>query len=505
MNIYEVAVFVIYIVVMMGFGVYFFRKSKGGEKEYYLGSRELGPWVTALSAGTSDMSAWVLMGLPGAVYWFGLSHAWIAIGLALGYILSWVFVAPRLRQFSIVADDAITLPQFFTNRFKTKSKLLQCICAGVFVVAFAAYTIAHIVVCGVLLNLVFGMDETTGMILGAVLIIAYTFLGGYKGVSWSDFFQGLLMLIALMAAPVFALMAIHPAAFAAAVLPEYYWSFLFTGFFDWESWANIFTGLGWGLGYFGMPHIIVRYMSIRKQEEVKKAAGVAITWNLLILSASVVAGILGRIYFGDSLGPPGYYGTPGGVAGISGGEIVFIELARTIFPTIIAGVLLSAILASAMSSTDSKLLVSSSAFTADVYKPIFRKNASEKEMIWVGRSVVVAVAVVATIIATSPGRVTIMELVGNAWGILGAAFGPAILLSLYWKRFNLAGATAGIVSGAIVAVIWLAVPALLGTGLFGIVPAFAIGLFSSVIVTVATKKPSIEVEEMFDRALALKD
>ncbi|MCL2224871.1 MAG: sodium/proline symporter [Defluviitaleaceae bacterium] len=498
----EVAVFIIYIVIMMGFGVYYFVKSKGGgEKEYYLGNREMGPWVSALSAGTSDMSAWVLMGLPGAIYWFGMSRAWIAIGLAAGYILSWIFVAPRLRQFSIAAQDSITLPQFFTNRFVTNSKLLQCICAVVFIVAFAAYSIAHIVVCGVLFNLVFGMQESTGMILGAVLIIFYTFLGGFKGVSVSDFFQGSLMLLALMAAPFFALFAISPEAFTATAFPDTYWNLLFTGQLDWGSISHILTGFGWGLGYFGMPHIIVRYMAIRKQSEVKKSAIIAIAWNLIILTAAVAAGILGRVYLGSigiELGAPG-------AAGTGGGETVFIEMARRIFPAVIAGVLLSAILSAAMSSTDSKLLVSSSSFTADVYKPLFRKNASHNEMIWIGRFVVVAIAVVATAIALSPGRGTIMGIVGNAWGVFGAAFGPSMLLALYWKRFNLAGAITGIVSGTAVAILWIVVPPLAATGVFGIVPAFFISLFAAIGVTLATPKPGKEVEELFDKALAIQD
>jgi sodium/proline symporter len=520
-NFWEVTVFVIYIVIMMGFGVYYFIKAKGGnEKEYYLGNREMGPWVSALSAGTSDMSAWVLMGLPGAIYWFGMSRAWIAIGLAVGYILSWIFIAPRLRQFSITAKDSITLPQFFTNRFITNSKVLQCICAVVFIVAFAAYTIAHIVVCGVLFNTVFGMDESAGMILGAVLIVFYTFLGGFKGVSVSDFFQGSLMLLALMAAPFFALFAIDPGAFAATVFPENYWNLLSTGSLDWQSVAHILTGFGWGLGYFGMPHIIVRYMAIRKQSEVKKSAGIAISWNVLILTASVAAGILGRVYFGDALGAPG-------AAGTGGGESVFIEMARAIFPAVIAGVLLSAILSAAMSSTDSKLLVSSSSFTADVYKPLFRKNASNREMIWMGRAVVVLIAVVATAIAVSPGRGTIMDIVGNAWGVFGAAFGPSMILALYWKRFNLAGAITGIVTGTTVAVLWVAIPtftrnaidaagyAHVNTGLqdfileasrlFGIVPAFFLSLIAAIVVTLATKKPSAEIEDLFDKSLALQD
>ncbi|MCL1845941.1 MAG: sodium/proline symporter [Defluviitaleaceae bacterium] len=495
----EIVVFVIYVMIMMGFGVYFFVKSKGGgEREYYLGNREMGPWVSALSTGTSDMSAWVLMGLPGAIYWFGMSRAWIAIGLALGYILSWIFIAPRLRQFSIMAKDSITLPQFFTNRFLTDSKLLQCICAAVFIVAFTAYSIAHIVVCGVLFNLVFGMEETNGMILGAVLIIFYTFLGGFKGVSVSDFFQGGLMLLALMAAPFFALFALDPGAFGETVFRENYWNFLSSGYFDWESISHILTGFGWGLGYFGMPHIVVRYMAIRKQREVKKSAAIAIAWNLLILSASVGAGILGYVHFGDVLGAPG-------AAGAGGGETVFILMSRAIFPAIISGVLLSAILSAAMSSTDSKLLVSSSSFVADIYKPFIHPEANKTEMIWIGRLVVVIIALIATLIALTPGRGTIMGIVGNAWGVFGAAFGPSMLLALYWKRFNLAGAITGILTGTIVAVLWIIVPPLAATGIFGIVPAFFISLIAAIAATLATKEPPAEVEKLFEQALALKD
>ncbi|MCL1878527.1 MAG: sodium/proline symporter [Defluviitaleaceae bacterium] len=535
-DVVEIVVFVVYIAIMMSFGVYFFIKSKGsGEKDYYLGNREMGPWVSALSSGTSDMSAWVLLALPGSIYWFGMSRAWIAAGLAFGYILSWIFIAPRLRQFSIVADDSITLPQFFTNRFKTKSKLLQCICAAVFIVAFTAYSIAHIVVCGVLFNIVFGMSQEAGMIIGALLIIFYTFLGGFKGVSVSDFFQGGLMLLALMAAPFFVLFALDTGTFAATVFPEHYWNPLFTGSFDWESISHILTGLGWGLGYFGMPHIIVRYMAIRKQREVKKSAIIAIGWNVLILSAAVAAGILGRVFLGAhgvELGAPGAVGT-------GGGETVFIVLARWIFPVVVSGVLLSAILSAAMSSTDSKLLISSSSFVADIYKPLIRKSAGKTELIWMGRAVVVFVAVVATGIALWPGRGTIMDIVGNAWGIFGAAFGPSMILALYWKRFNLAGALAGIISGTTIASVWAfglmivragvanAAEAAYAAGyiastadfvrsglqegilnigrLFGIVPAFFVSLALAIIVTLLTKKPPAEVEKLFDDALALTD
>jgi sodium/proline symporter len=309
------------------------------------------------------------------------------------------------------------------------------------------------------------------------------------------------MLIALMAAPFFALFAISPEAFTATAFPDTYWNLLFTGQLDWGSISHILTGFGWGLGYFGMPHIIVRYMAIRKQSEVKKSAIIAIAWNLIILTAAVAAGILGRVYLGYlgiELGAPG-------AAGTGGGETVFIEMARRIFPAVIAGILLSAILSATICSTDYKLLVSFSSFTADVYKPFFRRNASQKEMIWVGRFVIVAIAVVATAIAISPGCGTIMGIVANAWGVFGAAFGPSMLLALYWKRFNLSGAIAGILTGTGVAVLWIVVPALENTGVFGIVPAFFLSLFVAIGVTLATKAPGKEVEELFEKALAIND
>ncbi|MCL2580578.1 MAG: sodium/proline symporter PutP [Oscillospiraceae bacterium] len=491
-NYVEVAVFIVYLIIMIGFGVYFFFKASGGEKEYYLGSRELGPWVSALSAGASDMSAWVLMGLPGAIFWFGLGQVWIAVGLAAGYISAWLLVAPRLRQFSITAGDAITLPQYLTNRFLSKSKALQVVCAVIFIVAYTAYTAAHILACGRLFNIVFGMDQMLAMFISAFIIVAYTFLGGFKAVSWSDFFQGMLMLGALMAAPIFALMAIEPGAFAATVFPENYWNLLSSGQLDWASWSDILSGFGWGLGYFGMPHIVIRFMAIRSQREVRKSAAIGISWNLLILAFSVAAGIAGRVYLGDTLG-------------FENRELVFIAMSRAIFPALISGVLLSAILAAAMSSADSKLLVSSSAFTADVYKPMLRKNASEGEMLWLGRFVVVIIAIAATLIAANPNGGTIMSLVGNAWGVFGAAFGPAILLSLFWKRFTFPGAVAGIIAGAATNIIWLVTPVLADTGLYEIIPGFIVGTLFAVVATLLSKKPDAEVEALYDRALELAD
>jgi len=481
----EIVVFIIYLVFMLGIGVFFFLRSKdGGEKTYFLGGREMGPWVSALSAGASDMSAWVLMGLPASIYAAGIGQAWIAIGLAIGYAVSWTVQAPRLRRFTIVAGDSITIPQYLTNRFLSKSRALQLICAAIFLIAYTIYAASSIKACGTLFNTVIGMDATAAMYLAAVIIISYTFLGGFSAVCWTDFFQGLLMLAALLIAPIFALALVksgNASAAASAPLPEGYWNLF-------ANWKDVVSGLGWGLGYFGMPHIIVRFMSVRSDKDLRKSAKIGITWNVLIVFFSVAAGCIGHLFLGD----------------IADSSTVFIQMVRAIFPAVISGVLLSAILAAAMSTADSQLLASASAFASDVYKPVIRKNeASDKEMLWAGRFVVLAIAVVAVLIASNPNSGTIMGLVENAWGVFGAAFGPAILLSLFWKRFTFEGAVAGIVAGAVVDIGWLAF--LSSVGIYEIIPGFAAGLIAAIIVSKCSKAPSAEVEALFDKAVASND
>lgn len=477
----ESIVFVVYLAFMLGIGVYFFVKSKdGGEKDYFLGGRQMGPWVSALSAGASDMSAWVLMGLPASIYAFGIGQAWVAIGLAIGYAISWTVEAPRLRRFTIVANDAITVPQYLTNRFVSKSKALQIICAIIFLVAYTIYAASSMKACGTLFHTVIGIDATLAMYLAAAIIVGYTFLGGFSAVCWTDFFQGMLMLAALLIAPIFALIVIKGggAAESVADLPANYWNLF-------SSWKDIVSGLGWGLGYFGMPHIIVRFMSVRSDKDLKKSAKIGITWNVLIVIFSVAAGCIGHLLLGE----------------ISDSSTVFIQMVRMLFPALISGVLLSAILAASMSTADSQLLASASAFASDVYKPVLRKGkASDKEMLWAGRFVVLAISVIAVLIASNPNSGTIMGLVENAWGLFGAAFGPAIMLSLFWKRFNFEGAIAGIVTGAVVDVLWLL--CLSSTGIYEIIPGTIAGLIAAIIVSRCTKAPSEEVEKLFDKAVS---
>ncbi len=481
----EAIIFIVYLVFMIGVGLFFFLRSKGaGEKEYFLGGRKMGPWVSALSAGASDMSAWVLMGLPTSIYAAGLGQVWIAVGLAIGYALSWLFEAKRLRAFSIVSDDAITIPQYLTRRFKSKSYALQVVCAVIFLIAYTIYAASSIKAAGRLFNQVIGIDTNIAMYLAAAIIIAYTFLGGFSAVCWTDFFQGLLMLGALLLAPLFALnlMNITPEAIAAET-PAFYNPI--------TSWQDIASGLGWGLGYFGMPHIIIRFLSLRSQKDIKKSATIGISWTTLILIFAALVGIFGRQMMAYD-------------AQMVKDEAVFINMVRQMFPAVISGVLLSAILAAAMSTADSQLLSAASAFSSDVYKPIVRNNkASNREMLWTGRMVVIIIAVIALVIASDPGAKSIMDLVANAWGVFGAAFGPVILLSLFWKRMNFLGALTGIVAGAAVDIAWLAF--LSDTGLYEIIPGFAAGLIVAVVVSLVTKKPSREVEELFDAGVRYED
>ncbi|MCQ2538505.1 MAG: sodium/proline symporter [Lachnospiraceae bacterium] len=499
MAIAELIAFILYFAVVIYIGIHFFLKSRksGSEKDYFLGGREMSGPVAALSAGASDMSAWVLMGLPGAIYVAGLGQVWISVGLIIGTILAWVFVAPRLRTFSIKADDSITIPQFLTNRFKSKNKILQIVCAIVFIIAYTVYAASSISACGDLFVTVFNLDsKLVPMIVATLIIVAYTFLGGFNAVCWTDFFQGLLMLAALMIVPIVTMVIINTKGFdpvSAVNIPATYYNFLSSGKFDSTSMIDILSGLSWGFGYFGMPHILIRYMSIKSRKEMNRSRVIGSCWTFLIITAATFVGIFGRKYLGEMLADNGTQ------------SMVFIQMVRRIFPALISGILLSAILSASMSTADSQLLASSSAFASDVYKPVIRKKASDKEMLWAGRIVVIIIAVAALFIAINPNSGGIMSLVSNAWGFFGAAFGPAIILALYWKRFNYAGAVSGILAGFVVDALWLyAVPseALGGWGaLYELFPGFIIGLVVSVVVTLCTKAPAKEVTDLFDQSV----
>ena len=503
----DILAFVLYFVAMIGIGIYFFIKSKDvTEKDYFLGGRAMGPWVTAMSAQASDMSAWLLMGLPGSILAFGFGQAWIGIGLAIGTAANWILVAKRLRKFSKASGDAITLPQYLSNRFLSKSHTLSIICAVVFLVCFTIYVASAFVAgAGVFTTLVPTLTTETAMIIFAAIVLVYTFLGGFNAVCWTDFFQGLLMLAALLIVPIAIVFVkdLDPNAINTVYSGPNGEQFTFVANFFNASWQDILSGLGWGLGYFGMPHIIVRFMAIEKPSMVKKSATVAIIWVVLSLAATIVIGYLGRMFvYAD--------GRDLSKALLETGNqsLIFVELARDVFPAFIAGLLLAAIIAASMSTADSQLLVAASSFSSDIYKPIVRKNASNKEMLWVSRIIVLVIAVVAYFIASSEGKAAqaIMNLVSNAWGIFGAAFGPAVLLSLFWKRFTYKGAVAGIVVGAVVDMLWLWLPVADGkaltsvTAIYEIIPGFIIGGIAAIIVTLLDKKPSAEVEAIYEKA-----
>lgn len=509
-NVYEMISFVAYFLLVLSVGIFFFFKGRKdqSEKGYFLGGRNMGGMVAALSAGASDMSAWVLMGLPGAIALYGLGQVWISIGLLIGTVCAWIFVAPRLRRFAIVADDAITVPQFLSNRFKAKNPTLRISCAVIFVVAYCIYAASSIVACGDLFSTVIpAVDKKTAMIIAASVIVVYTLLGGFNAVCWTDFFQGMLMLAALLAVPLVAVgfMKVNGAPSAPLTDPANYYNFLSSGSLDWKSVSDILTGLGWGLGYFGMPHILVRYMAIKNDKEMKRSQIMGIIWITLILGMATMVGLVAHKFLGGELNG-------------SNSSLAFIKMIRYLFKygavALIGGLLLSAIVAASMSTADSQLLASSSSFASDIYKTTIRKKASDKEMMWVGRFAVLAVTIIALIIAMVPQLSNIMTLVSAAWSIFGASFGPAILLALFWKRFNYKGACAGIITGFAVSVLWMVLfnleyygftSVIYGTNLYEIVPGFLVGLAVAVTVTLLTKKPSEEIQAMFEKVENFKD
>ncbi len=497
----EVLAFALYFIVIVSVGIYFFFKERSNatQENFFLGGRQMGPWVTAMSSTASDMSAWLLMGLPGSILAFGFGQMWIGIGLGLGTIANWIFVAERLRRFSRAAGDAITVPQYLGNRFLSKSHTLQVISAVIFFVCFTVYVAsAYVAGVSVFTTIFPNLSSQTAMIIFAIAMLLITFFGGFKAVCWTDFFQAMLMFAALLAVPIIVAVTqeLDTAALATvysytdAVSGEMVECAFGTGIFD-ASWQEIISGLAWGLGYFGMPHILVRFMSIEKPSMVKRSAVMAIIWIIITLGCACLIAYFGRMLLAEEL------------LTVGAQKMVFIEFARRLFPAFLAGILLAAIMAASMSTADSQLLVASSSFTSDIYKPILRKEASEKEVLWVGRLVVVLVAIIAFFIASSKGEgaQAIMNLVENAWAGFGASFGPVIILSLFWKRLTYKGAIAGVLGGAIVDVVWLAGGFSASTGIYELFPGFIAGLVCAVVVTLIDKEPSDEVKALFDRAL----
>lgn len=505
----DIVAFALYFALVIFIGVYFFIKTRkdSGEKGFFLGGRKMNGLVSALSAGASDMSAWVLMGLPGSIYLYGLGQVWISIGLLIGTVLAWIFVAPRLRRYSILADDSITIPQYLTNRFKSKNHALQIVSAIIFMIVYCVYGASSISACGTLFKTLFGLDERIAMVIATLIIVLYLFLGGFNAVCWTDFFQGMIMLVALMLTPIVAVCVLKVEAGVGTALPQNFYNMLATGKFDWTSVATILTGLGWGLGYFGMPHIIIRYISIKSEGEMKRSRVIGCIWTALILIMASVVALVARKYLGDSL--------------VGNQQRVFITLARKVFPIFLGSLIITAILAASMSTADSQLLASSSAFASDIYKSKIRKNASDKEVVWVGRIVVVAISLLAFAIAMLgsgakpivPAFSTIMGLVSAAWAAFGASFGPVILLSLYNRRVNYKGATAGIIAGFVSDILWMIFfnmeyygmkSVIYNVELYEIIPGFIIGLLTAILVSAFTESPSEEVRALFDRVANAK-
>lgn len=471
----------IYMIGMLIIG-YFAYKRTSNLSDYMIGGRTLGPAVTALSAGASDMSGWLLMGLPGAMFTQGLSASWIAIGLSIGAYLNWLYVAPRLRVYTEVSNNSMTIPSFLENRFGDQSNLLRIISGVVIIVFFTFYVSSGMVSGGVLFETTFHLDYQWGLWIIAAVVIAYTLFGGFLAVSWTDFVQGLIMFLALILVP--AVTLIEVGGFGStfdeitSVDPKLF------DIFKGTSLVGIISLMAWGLGYFGQPHIIIRFMAISSVKEIKKARTIGMSWMIFSVGGAMLTGFIGLAYY-----------TKQGMK-LSDAETVFIKLSEILFHPIITGFLLAALLAAVMSTISSQLLVTSSSLTEDVYKTFFRRSATEKELLLISRLAVLVVSVISVIIAFGKNG-TILSLVGYAWAGFGAAFGPVILLSLYWKRMNRWGALAGIISGAVTVIVWANVPVLAKT-LYEIVPGFIVCTLAILVVSLLTPAPAEKVQKEFD-------
>jgi sodium/proline symporter len=479
--------FFIYVCLMMFIGYLAYRRTHS-LSDYILGGRRLGKWVTALSACASDMSGWLLLGLPGYAYAAGLEAGWIALGLLAGTYFNWRLVAGRLRHYSVIAGNSQTLPAFFENRFHDESRSLRVVSAIFILLFFLFYTSSGLVAGGKLFNTVFELPYHWAVTAGALVIVIYTFVGGFLAVSWTDLFQGLLMALALLIVPIMAVSSIGGLDGTLSAASETNPALL-DALSDVDSEPlgvlAVMSLLAWGLGYFGQPHILARFKAIRSVDDIPAARKIAVSWVALTLFCAVFVGIAGIGYLQPVLEG-------------ADTEKVFILLVEALFHPVIAGICLAAILAAIMSTADSQLLVSASVFTSDFYRVWFRRSASEQELVWTGRLAVLAIAIIALVLAWDPDR-KVLDLVAYAWAGFGAAFGPALILSLFWRRMNRNGAVAGIIVGGVTVVVWKQ----LSGGLFDlyeIVPGFVLSLLAIVITSVLTRAPEQNVLRDFDRA-----
>lgn len=482
----------LYFIAMLGIGLYAYKKSTSDVSGYMLGGRSLTPSVAALSAGASDMSGWMLMGLPGAMYLSGVSSLWIGIGLILGAFLNYLIVAPRLRTYTEIANNSITLPDFFENRFEDKTRLLRVVSSIVIVVFFTLYTSSGIVAGGKLFESSFGLSYETGLYVTAGVVVAYTLFGGFLAVSLTDFVQGCIMFVALVLVPVVTLNEVggieevHTAV--KQINPE------LLNAFSGMTLLGIISAMAWGLGYFGQPHIIVRFMAIRSVKDMPTARRIGMSWMIVSLIGAMATGFAGIAYVQKT-----------GLK-LDDAETIFIVLSQLLFNPLVAGFLLAAILAAIMSTISSQLLVTSSSLTGDFYQAFLNKEASEKQLVLVGRISVLIVALVAIFLAYDRNS-TILSLVSNAWAGFGAAFGPVVIGSLYWSKMTKNGALAGIVAGAATVLFWIYAPVTingnsLSSVVYEIVPGFIMCSLAIYIVSVMDKNVSSEMKTLFNKMLS---
>lgn len=504
-----------YMLVVIGIGLFFAKRAQANSENYFLGGRSLGPWVAAMSAEASDMSGWLLMGLPGVAYWCGLADAaWTAIGLALGTYVNWLIVAKRLRRYSAVAGDSITVPDFLSNRYHEDKKVILGISAIFILVFFTVYAASCFVTCGKLFSTLFGLSYHSMMIAGAVFVVVYTFIGGFLAESASDFMQAVVMIIALLtvlilgttaaggldqvidnarnipgylsltatATPVTDAAGIQQAASGAPLFGE-------AGSY---GLLTIISTLSWGLGYFGVPQVLLRFMAIRKEKELTQSRRIATVWVLISLSSAVFIGLIGRALFPaeESL------------ATASGAENVFVVLSQNLLPAVLAGIIMAGILAATISSSDSYLLIAASAVSKNLYEGILKKNkADDRKVMNLSRIVLLLIALAGMVIAWNENSV-IFNIVSFAWAGFGATFGPIMLFSLFWKRTNRTGAIAGMITGGVMVFIWNLLLKPMG-GIFGIYelfPAFVLSCIVIVAVSLATAAPSSQITQEFELA-----
>ncbi len=478
--------FIIYIVGMLALGIVAYRRTMN-LSDYLLGGRSLGPWTSALSAGASDMSGWLLLGLPGAIFASGLSAVWIGVGLLVGTWLNWLIVARRMRTYSFQAKDALTLPEFFSQRFHDNGNLLRVFSAVLILTFFLFYTSAGLVAGGKLFETVFSFDYKIAVTIGTLAVISYTFFGGFLAVSWTDLVQGLMMAAALLIVPIVAYNQMGGIVPVLQENPNMLELFTDAGTGQPLTVVAIISLLAWGLGYFGQPHILARFAAIRSEDDIPTARRIAVIWTALGLLGACMVGFLGLGFINGQL---------------IDGEMIFVHMVNAIFHPVVAGILLAAILAAVMSTADSQLLVSSSALADDFYKALIRPNASQQELVWVGRAAVMIIAVIAWLLALNPES-SVLGLVSYAWAGFGAAFGPAVILSLYWKRMNKNGALAGIIVGALTVVFWQELSHYGSVfEIYELVPGFILSAAAIVTVSLLSEVPSGAIKIQFKEATA---